>query len=101
MKRELYVYWHVGADQAATAAAAVAAWQAELCSRHAGLQARLLRRDDGEAAAPARCTLMETYRMPGGIGSALHTEIVVEGTQTAAPWCQGLRHVEVFDPLDR
>ena len=100
MKRELYIYWHVGADQAATAAAAVAVWQADLCRRHPGLQARLLRRHDGEVDFPARCTLMETYCRAGGIGPALHTEIVEQGAQAAAPWCQGPRHVEVFEPLD-
>ena len=100
MKRELYIYWQVGAAQLATAAASVAAWQADLCRRHPGLQARLLRRADSDASAATRCTLMETYLMAGGIGPALQTEIVVQGAQTAAPWCEGPRHVEVFEPLD-
>ena len=100
MKRELYIYWHVAAEQAGAAAAAMAAWQAALCSRHPGLRARLLRRADGDGSEAPRSTLMETYATAGGIGAALHAEIMVTGAQAAAPWCQGLRQVEVFEPLD-
>ena len=101
MNREFYIYWRVAADRTPAAAAAMTAWQAALCERHPGLQARLLLRADGDATdgGAVQNTLMETYAIGGGIGQALHSEILVQGAQAAAAWCQGLRHVEVFDPV--
>ena len=40
---------------------------------------------------------METYARPGGVGAALQAEITLAGARAGAPWCQGARHVEVFD----
>ena len=41
---------------------------------------------------------METYALAGGIPQALQTTLVVQGAQAAALWCEGSRHVEVFEP---
>ena len=43
------------------------------------------------AAASAAC--------PGGIDAELQAEIVAAGARASAGWCQGERHVEVFDEL--
>lgn len=101
MTRELYLYWHLAADHVPQAVAAMARWQSGLTARHPGLQARLLRRADASDASTAQATLMEIYAAAGGIQPALQAEIEAEGEQAAAAWCQGARHVEVFEPLAR
>lgn len=101
MSRELYLYWHLAADHVPQAVAAMVRWQSGLIARHAGLQARLLRRADASDASTAQVTLMEIYGSAGGIQPALQAEIEAEGAQAAAAWCQGARHVEVFEPLAR
>ena len=98
MTRELYVYWHLAAGHVSQAAAAMDHWHAELAARHAGLQVRLLRRADSGGEGAALSTLMEIYVCAEGIGPALQAEIEAEGAQAAARWCQGVRHVEVFEP---
>lgn len=95
MSRELFIYWHVQADRLQSAVQAMTQFQSALRAQHPDLQARLFRRAD-EDGGPA--ILMETYALPGGIDTTLHTRIVVEGAQAAAAWCQGPRHVEVFVP---
>ncbi|MDO9091535.1 MAG: DUF4936 family protein [Rubrivivax sp.] len=95
MSRELFIYWRVQAQQLQLAVQAMARFQGELCARQPQLQARLFKRVDEDQAL---ATLMETYAAPGGIDNSLHQAIVVQGTQAAAPWCQGPRHVEVFEP---
>ena len=97
MATELYIYWRVVSVDIDAAARAVASFQHSLRLRHEGLQARLLRRVDDDPGD--RATLMETYAMAGGMSPALHTEITVGGAQAGAAWCQGPRHVEVFEPL--
>ena len=94
---ELYIYWRVGSVDIDAAARAVASFQHSLRLRHEGLQARLLRRVDDDPGD--RATLMETYAMAGGMSLAMQTEITVGGAQAGAAWCQGPRHVEVFEPL--
>jgi hypothetical protein len=44
---------------------------------------------------------METYAREGGIAPGLQADIVTRGTQVAARWCRGARHVEVFEPIAR
>ncbi|HZF79374.1 MAG TPA: DUF4936 family protein [Rubrivivax sp.] len=92
MTRELFVYWHVtGASAAAEAAARQ--MQDRLCVAHVGLVSRLYRKVDS-----GRCTLMETYALPGsGIDTALQQRIEAVAAQALAPWCAGGRHVEVFE----
>jgi hypothetical protein len=94
MSRSLFIYWKTGREQAAAAAAGMAAFQLGLRESHAGLAAKLYRRADetGESV-----TLMETYAQPGGLGAALQVEIIAAGSHACAGWCQGERHVEVFD----
>ena len=96
MTRSLFIYWKAEREQAAAAAAAAAAVQRALVERHDGLLARLYRRAD-EAGVSA--TLMETYACAGGISAALQSEIVAAGALATQAWCQGARHVEVFDEL--
>ena len=95
MSRELFIYWRVEAQHLQAAVEAVGRFQRELRARQPQLQARLFQRVDEDTAL---ATLMETYAAPGGIDATLHQAIVVQGTQAAAPWCQGPRHVEVFEP---
>ena len=92
MSRELFVYWHVaGASDAAEAAARQ--MQDGLRAAHVGLVSRLYRKVGSD-----RCTLMETYALPGsGIEEALQQQIEAAAAQALAPWCAGGRHVEVFE----
>jgi hypothetical protein len=92
--RELYFYWRADAPQGARALAAVAAAQREWQTRWPGLQARLLQRAEGP-----RTTWMEVYARPGGIDAALQAMLVAEGDARLAPWIDGRRHLEVFEPV--
>jgi hypothetical protein len=99
-RRELYVYYHVARTQWRAAMAAAQRLQRALCSEHAGLNARVLRRAD-ESSADA-VTLMEAYTfdaVPGGIDTALEAHIAAAATSLDA-WRIGERHVERFESLD-
>lgn len=96
MSRELFVYWHAAPEQAAAAQAVVGTWQRRLAASNPGLVTRLYRRSDERGE---RVTLMETYARAGGIDDALQATLVAEGNRETAPWRQGARHVEVFEPL--
>lgn len=96
MNQELFIYWRVAPGQLEPAAAGMQAWQAGLALQHAGLQARLLCRQDQPGSA---ATLMETYSKAGGLAPALQGQIKEQGDEVAAPWRDGKRHVEVFGPL--
>ena len=94
--RELYVYYRVNAGDESAALQAASAMQQALRGRHAGLQARLLRRP--EPAPDGRQTWMETYALPGvGVNSALEREIG-EAASAWAAYISGPRHCEVFHP---
>lgn len=96
--RELFVYYRVPVDLAEEARGRVLQMQAGLCERHAGLQARLLRRP-GDAAGLQ--TWMETYAWPErshGIADDVQSEIE-RAASVLAPWHDGPRHAEVFEPL--
>ena len=99
MARQLFIYWKTEAGSAAVAAAAMVAFQHALTARRAGLLARLYRRAAENDSGAAFVTLMETYACPGGVDAALQAEIVAGAARAAAGWCQGERHVEVFDEL--
>jgi hypothetical protein len=94
--RSIFIYWKTSRDLAPAAVAGLASFQSGLRARQPGLVARLYRRADesGETV-----TLMETYARAGGIDTALQQELVTTGMRAAAAWCQGERHVEVFDEL--
>ncbi|MDP1535260.1 MAG: DUF4936 family protein [Rubrivivax sp.] len=92
--RELYIYWRLPAASLAVARAALRDWQALLQAQVPTLAARVLVRAD---AAQDQATVMETYALAGGVGTALQGRIASEGDAVTAPWRQGDRHTEVFD----
>ena len=91
--RRHYVYYRVLQGHLADATTAVSALQATLRSRHAGLQAELLRRP---GATAGMVTLMEIY---GGIDDAQAAAIEADALATLSPWIAGERHVEVFETI--
>lgn len=97
--RELFVYWRLERHDRAAAQHAMQQFQATLEADWPGLVARLYERADDDGSGQA--TLMETYARDGGIPPGLQADIVAVGTQAAARWCRGPRHVEVFDALPR
>ena len=99
LSRELFIYWRVAPLDLDAAARAMASFQAALRLRHDGLQARLYLRSDDLGQVGEKATLMETYKVAGGVDEQLQTAIVLGGAQASAAWCQGPRHVEVFQPL--
>lgn len=89
---EYFIYYRVLDESVPTALVAARTMQAALCTRHVGLQARLLRRP---AAAGETQTWMETYR--GGQGDFLaEIEAAAEGWSDLR---DGPRHAEVFEPI--
>ena len=97
--RELFVYWRLSRHDVGTAQAEMQRLQAALEHEWPGLVARLYLRTDADGSDDA--TLMETYAREGGIAPGLQADIVTRGTQAAARWCRGARHVEVFEPVAR
>ena len=93
--RELYVYWKT--RRAPDAQAAAHALQARLRAQWLGLDARLLRR---EPAADGRSTLMEIYRHPGGVDTALEAAIAAQAEAALAGLLDSPRMVEAFWPAD-
>lgn len=96
---ERFIYYRVHAHAGPATADAVRAAQSALCARHAGLQARLLRRADD-----AGRTWMETYARPahdGGVDDGLLDEIERELSNVLADAIDGTRHVETFEPCAR
>jgi len=97
--RQLYIYWRVAAADLGAACAGVRAMQAALRSAHAGLQTKLLQRDDGGSEGGER-TLMEVYCQPPGLSDTLQAEIEAAAVALRG-WCRGARHVEVFTDAGR
>ncbi len=89
----LFIYWHTEPDRAAAAETAARTFQAQARTRHAGLQAHLYRRRDGERQ---RVTLMETYAS----ATILPPSLADEAEQALKAWATGGRHVEHFEPVD-
>jgi hypothetical protein len=95
--RELYVWYRVRRDRADDARAAVLDLQRSLRSKHPGLQARLLVRDNGETS-----TWMETYSRPAqSTDDNLGIDDPIEAAIAAAALpleglIEGPRHVEAF-----
>jgi hypothetical protein len=93
--KELYVYYRVGRADSSAAQAQIEAAFDGLKRRHAGLDARLLRR-----AAPDEDpqTWMEVYTHSGGVTPDL--QAAIESAVHAMPDARiGARHLEVFKPL--
>jgi hypothetical protein len=94
-QREVYVYYRVAGADAAALAGRVRALQVDLCARHPGLHARLLRRP----VAPGDVqTWMEVYAMPGGVSEDLQRAIEAAAA-SLLPSLQGPRHCEVFEGM--
>ena len=92
MSSELFVYWHVSGDST-EAETAVRQMQAALLAKNPALVARLYRKVGDD-----RCTLMETYAMPGpGLDAAMQSQIEEAAALALSPWCSDGRHVEVFE----
>lgn len=97
--RELYIYYRVASGSAELARSRALAMQQQLCARHPGLRARLLRRPEESGGQQ---TWMETYAAdpllaPGGVDAALQAAIAA----AAAEWhalIHGERHCEAFEP---
>lgn len=93
--RELYVYYRIDPRDAAAGRAQVEGLFEQLCRRHPGLQARLLKQPPADGTAE---TWMEVYTHPQGIGAPLQA-----GIQAAAhgvPQARlGERHAEAFVPV--
>lgn len=96
MTRSIFIYWKTTPELAPAAVAGVARLQRGLRARQPELVARLYRRADETGAM---VTLMESYALAGGIGTALQQALVAAGREAVADWCQGERHVEIFDEL--
>lgn len=93
--RELFIYYRATIENASVLHATVSHLQADLRTRHPGLQTRLMRRPE---AADGLHTWMETYAAPtheNGISDALQREIETAAL-ALAPLIAGTRHVESF-----
>ena len=91
----LFVYWRTADADAALAAAR--RWLETVRQVHAGVDARLYRRRDDSGAG---CTLMETYAHAHGLDAALQAALLAGAAAALGRWCDGARHVEVFDAVD-
>lgn len=93
--RELYFYWRARPDAVEAAMAAARGLQRRMRERFPDLDARLLRRAEGDGG-----TVMEIYTGLGGIDAGRQRRLREEGDAALAPWLDGPRHLEVFEPLD-
>jgi len=95
--RQLFIYWRCAGAERDAALAATLALQARLREQMPDLQAQLFVRTDTEGAGTA--TLMETYARADGLDAAGQQRIEREARAALAAWCQGVRHVEAFEPV--
>jgi transposase len=86
-----YVYYRVPEAQLAPALQALRPLHAEL--RRLGAAVELLRRPD---APQGRVTLMDVYSLDDAAAAAFEARAAA----ALAPWLDGQRHVEQFEPLD-
>lgn len=96
--RELYVYYRVAPQRAATLLPQVLSLQARLRAEHAGLVTRLLRRAELNHGAE---TWMETYSSNAHDGVTPALQAAIESAAAADAFCallDGPRHSEVFIP---
>ena len=85
-----YVYYRVPEAQLQAALAALQPLHAEL--RRGGTALELLRRP---GAPQGRVTLMEVYSLDDAAAAAFEARAAA----ALAPWLDGQRHVEQFEPL--
>jgi hypothetical protein len=97
--REWFIYYRIRQADAPGAIQAVLQFQRHLCRQHPGLQARLLCRPE---AVDGVQTWMETYsNLPMQPACDTHTALQADieaGAPELAPWLDGRRHVEIFEP---
>jgi len=96
--RELYVYYRVAPQRAATVLPQVLNMQARLRAEHAGLVARLLRRAELSSGIE---TWMETYSSNTDDGVTPALQAAIERAAAADAFCASLdgpRHTEAFVP---
>jgi Domain of unknown function (DUF4936) len=92
--RELFIYYRVRSEMAATVAVAVQRMQTQLRVEYPTLLARLLCRPGEDQGMQ---TWMETYAAPDGIGDALQARIATHA-HALLPLFDGPRHSEAFVP---
>lgn len=95
MRHELFIYYRAPTRHAEALVDAVHAMQRRLVERHAGLEARLMRRSDERDGDP---TWMETYRLPPDADPAALAAAIAGAAQELGPLIVGERHVEHFLP---
>ena len=103
-ERWWFIYYRVHLDDLPAVVAAAREGQRALCSAHPGLSASLMQRPSSSASpdSPPQMTLLETYRAaldwPADQAAALPATIDTTLGAALAPWLQGPRHLEVFEP---
>jgi hypothetical protein len=103
-ERWWFIYYRVHLVDLAAAVAAAREGQRALCSAHPGLSASLMQRPSSSASpdSPPQMTLLETYRAaldwPADQAAAMPAAIERTLGAALAPWLQGPRHLEVFEP---
>lgn len=103
-ERWCFIYYRVHLDDLPHAVAATREGQHLLCDAHPGLSASLMQRPSTSSppGSPPTMTLLETYRIPldwhAERVQALHAQIEQILGATLAPWLQGPRHLELFEP---
>jgi hypothetical protein len=96
-----FIYYRVQLADLARAVAAARDGQQRLCRAHPGLTAELMQRPSS-TGSPPQMTVLETYRVPAGWpveqARALPADIERVQAGALAPWLQGSRHLEAFEP---
>ena len=97
-REECFIYYRVARSEMEGAQESVLAFQANLCLRFPGLEARLLSRVDDAQAQTA--TFMEIYRADRLSEGMRNLQDEIKAAAAAAlPWLKSERHLEVFLPL--
>lgn len=103
-ERWWFIYYRVHLADLAAAAAVAREGQRVLCDARPGLAASLMQRPSSAASpdAPPQMTMLETYRAPldwpADWAATLPAAIDHTLGAALAPWLQGPRHLEVFEP---
>lgn len=105
-----FIYYRVQHDDLALVVAAARGGQQRLCGAHPGLTAELMQRPSSTAlpasssssGSPSQMTVLEIYRAPAGWpverARALPSDIERVQAAALAPWLQGPRRLEAFEP---
>ncbi len=100
-ERSWFIYYRVLADDLPRAVEAVRRAQARLCEEQPGLRAALMQKSPA-AGAHEPMTLLEIYSVaadwPAEGAATLPAAIEHLAGAAVAPWLQGPRHLEAFEP---